>query len=128
AEEGGSAAQVRLSQSDLAGARAERERRRGEREQALRQLELLLGRYPAAKVREAAKLPPMPGPPPAGLPSELLLRRPDILEAERRLAAAGRRVDEAERARFPGIRLTGSLGTATDELGKVLSSDYGVWA
>lgn len=128
AEEGGSAAQVRLAQSDLAATRAELDRRRGERDQALRQLELLLGRYPAAKVTEATELPPMPPPPPVGLPSELLLRRPDIMDAERRLAAAGMRVKEAELARFPSISLTGSLGTSTDELGKILGSDYGVWS
>uniref|UniRef100_UPI00186742B7 efflux transporter outer membrane subunit n=1 Tax=Luteolibacter marinus TaxID=2776705 RepID=UPI00186742B7 len=128
ADEGGSAAQVRLSQSDLASGRAELERRRGDREQALRQLELLLGRYPSASIRDAAKMPSMPSSPPVGLPSELLLRRPDILEAERRLAAAGRRVDEARKARFPSIRLTGGLGTSTDELSKILSSDYGVWS
>lgn len=128
AEEGGSAAQVRLSQSDLASGRAELERRRSDQKQALRQLELLLGRYPAAAIREGAKLPSMPSSPPVGLPSELLLRRPDILEAERRLAASGRRVDEARKARFPSIRLTGGLGTATDQLSKILSSDFGVWS
>ena len=126
--EGGSAAQVRLSQSDLATSRAQLEARRGDRDQALRQLELLLGRYPAARIRDVAKLPPMPSRPPVGLPSELLLRRPDILAAERQLAAAGRRLDEAEKARFPSIRLTGSMGTTTDQLGDLLSSDFGVWS
>jgi multidrug efflux system outer membrane protein len=126
--EGGSAAQVRLSQSDLASSRAALEARRGDREQALRQLELLLGRYPAARVREVERLPAMPPPPPVGLPSELLLRRPDILAAERQLAAAGRRLDQAEKARFPELSLTGSLGTATDQLGDLLSSGFGVWS
>lgn len=128
AEEGGSAAQVRLAQSDLAATRAELDRRKGERDQALRQLELILGRYPAAKIRDGARLPSMPKAPPVGLPSELLLRRPDIMEAERRLAAAGLRTKEAELARFPSIRLTGTLGTSTDDLGRILSSDYGVWS
>jgi NodT family efflux transporter outer membrane factor (OMF) lipoprotein len=126
--EGGSAAQVRLSQSDLAASRAALEARRGDREQALRQLELLLGRYPAARIREVAELPAMPPAPPVGLPSELLLRRPDILAAERQLAAAGRRLDEADKARFPALSLTGGLGTATDQLGDLLSSDFGVWS
>lgn len=128
ADEGGSAAQLRLSQSDLASEKAELERRRGDREQALRQLELLLGRYPSATIRDTATMPPMPSPPPVGLPSELLLRRPDILDAERRLAASGKRSDQAVKARFPSIRLTGSLGTSTDELSKILSSDFGVWS
>ena len=127
AEDGGSAAQVRLSETELATAKADLERRRGERERALRQLELLLGRYPSGAVSGAARLPKLPPAPPAGLPSELLLRRPDILQSERRLAAAGRRSDQAVKARYPSINLTGSLGTTTDQLEKILSSSSGVW-
>lgn len=128
AEDGGSAAQVRLSETELATAKSDLERRRGERERALRQLELLLGRYPSGQVTAAARMPKLPPPPPAGLPSELLLRRPDILAAERRLAAAGRRSDQAAKARYPSISLTGSLGTSTDQLEKILSSSAGVWS
>jgi multidrug efflux system outer membrane protein len=73
-------------------------------------------------------LPKLPSPPPAGLPSELLLRRPDLLEAERRLAAAGRRRDQSVKALYPSISLTGSLGTTTDQLEKILSSSNGVWS
>lgn len=128
AEDGGSAAQVRLSETELATAKSDLERRRGERERALRQLELLLGRYPSGAVAGAARMPKLPPAPPAGLPSELLLRRPDILQSERRLAAAGRRSDQAVKARYPSISLTGSLGTTTDQLEKILSSSSGVWS
>lgn len=128
AEDGGSAAQVRLSETELATAKSDLERRRGERERALRQLELLLGRYPSGAVAGAARLPKLPSAPPAGLPSELLLRRPDILQSERLLAAAGRRSDEAVKALYPSINLTGSLGTTTDQLEKILGSSSGVWA
>ncbi|QJE97829.1 efflux transporter outer membrane subunit [Luteolibacter luteus] len=128
AEDGGSAAQVRLTETELSSAKSELESRKGERERALRQLELLLGRYPSGNVATAAKLPKLPPPPPAGLPSELLLRRPDLLAAERRLAAAGRRADQAEKALYPSISLTGSLGTSTDQLEKILSSSAGVWS
>ena len=128
AEDGGSAAQVRLSETELATAKSDLERRRGERERALRQLELLLGRYPSGDIAGSARLPALPPVPPAGLPSELLLRRPDLLEAERRLAAAGRRSDQAAKALYPSIRLTGGLGTSTDQLEKILSSSAGVWS
>jgi len=128
AEDGGSAAQVRLSETELSSARSDLERRKGERERALRQLELLLGRYPSGNVAAAARLPGLPQPPPSGLPSELLLRRPDLLEAERRLAAAGRRKDQSVKALYPSISLTGSLGTTTDQLEKILSSSAGVWS
>ncbi|MCW1924818.1 TolC family protein [Luteolibacter arcticus] len=128
AEDGGSAAQVRLSETELATTRSDLERRRGERERALRQLELLLGRYPSGNVAAAAKLPKLPPAPPSGLPSELLLRRPDILAAERQLAAAGRRHDQAVKALYPSFSLTGSLGTSTDQLEDILKSSAGVWS
>jgi outer membrane protein TolC len=66
--------------------------------------------------------------PPAGLPSELLLRRPDIIAAERRLAAAGGRTRSAKLARFPSLRLSGSAGTTTDALGDIANSDFGIWS
>ena len=128
ADDGGSAAQVRLSETEWAASKSELERRRGERERALRQLELLLGRYPSGHVAGSARLPKLPPVPPAGLPSELLLRRPDVLAAERRLSAAGRRSEQAAKALYPSIRLSGGLGGATDELGEILGSSAGVWS
>ena len=76
------------------------------REQALRALELLLGRYPAAAATISPQLPPQPDALPGGLPSELLERRPDVIAAERRIAAAFNRVGEAKAARLPAIALT----------------------
>ena len=76
------------------------------REQALRSLELLLGRYPAAEIAVAQRLAPMPAPVPMGMPSELLERRPDVVAAERRVAAAFNRVGEAKAAQLPRISLT----------------------
>jgi outer membrane protein, multidrug efflux system len=67
-------------------------------------------------------------PVPAGLPAELLVRRPDLLAAERRLAAAGLSVDEARAARLPAIRLTGSAGRSSQELEDLLDSDFTVWS
>lgn len=128
AEQGGTAADLRLAQSDLATAEATLAQREGERDSAIRRLEVLLGRYPSGSLTGSAKLPGVPKRPPAGLPSELLLRRPDILVAERRFAATGQRVKEARLAFYPSFSLTGSLGTATDDLGRVLDSDFGVWS
>ncbi|HEX6974960.1 MAG TPA: TolC family protein, partial [Vicinamibacterales bacterium] len=76
------------------------------REQALRALELLLGRYPSAEIDVAATLPALVEGVPAGLPSALLERRPDVIAAERRVAAAFNRVGEAKAARLPTIALT----------------------
>jgi multidrug efflux system outer membrane protein len=66
------------------------------REQAIRSLELLLGRYPAAALDVSPQLPRQPDLVPAGLPSTLLERRPDVLAAQRRVAAAFNRVQESE--------------------------------
>jgi len=127
-EDGGSAAQVRLTEAEVAVGESLLAERRQERDRAIRQLELLLGRYPSGKSIENARLPAMPGTAPAGLPSELLMRRPDILAAERRLAAEGGRKRQAQLARFPSLQLTGSMGTTTDSLGSILKSDFGVWS
>src|SRR4029077_9506677 len=70
-------------------------------EQTLRALELLLGRYPAAELQARLDLPALPGPVPAGLPLEMLERRPDMVAADRRVAAAFNRVGEAKAARLP---------------------------
>jgi outer membrane protein TolC len=66
------------------------------REQSLRALESLLGRYPSAEIKVADRFSAMPDFVPAGIPSQLLERRPDVVAAERRVAAAegARRVDQ----------------------------------
>ena len=66
------------------------------REQAIRALELLLGRYPSAAAATTPQLPGFPGEVPAGLPSELLERRPDVIAAERRVAAAFNRIQRGQ--------------------------------
>lgn len=83
---------------------------------ALRALEVLLGRYPGAEVQTAARLPSLPGPVPAGLPSELLERRPDVVAAERRVAAAFNLTQEAKAARLPKLSLTATFGAVSSEL------------
>lgn len=123
-----SASQLRLAETDVATAEATLAQRQGQRDEALRQLEILLGRYPSAGITAAAEMPELAQPPPAGLPSELLLRRPDILAAERRLAAAGRRTEQARLAFFPSFPLTASAGQSTDQLRNIFDSDFGVWS
>lgn len=128
AENGGSAAELRLAETELGINEALLEQRRGEREQAIRQIEVLLGRYPEGAIADADFLPAIPAMPPAGLPSELLLRRPDILEAERRFASSGKLVKQARLAFYPSFSITGSGGTTTDTLNDILNSDFGVWS
>jgi outer membrane protein, multidrug efflux system len=65
---------------------------------------------------------------PAGLPSDLLLRRPDLVQAEQQLVAANARVAVARSAYFPSIRLTGSLGSESAELGDLFTGPAGLWS
>jgi multidrug efflux system outer membrane protein len=86
------------------------------RENAQRALELLLGRYPAAEVALAAQLTRLPPPLPAGLPSQLLERRPDVVAAERRVALAFNRVGESKAAMLPRISLTAGGSSISSDL------------
>lgn len=64
---------------------------------------------------------------PAGLPSDLLQRRPDILAAEHELKAANASIGAARAAFFPSITLTGSTGFGSTELGNLFSGDGFTW-
>ena len=93
------------------------------------ELSVLLGNNPVMIVRgrplNEQMLPPEV---PAGLPSELLERRPDILQAEKTLAAATARIGVAKASRFPRLTITGFLGVASPALSKILlsGSEFGV--
>ena len=92
-----------------------------------RALEILLGRYPAAAIAVSAQLPPLPDAVPGGLPSELLERRPDVVAAERRVAAAFNRIHEAKAARLPTIKLTTGVSAISSELFVLKERDNPVW-
>jgi multidrug efflux system outer membrane protein len=65
---------------------------------------------------------------PAGLPSELLQRRPDILEAEHTLRAANADIGAARAAFFPTVTLTASVGTQSAQLSQLFGAGTGVWS
>ena len=65
---------------------------------------------------------------PAGAPSELLTRRPDIVEAEHTLRAANAYVGSARAAFFPAITLTASAGTSSSQLSSLFKAGTGAWA
>jgi NodT family efflux transporter outer membrane factor (OMF) lipoprotein len=84
--------------------------------QSLRALELLLGRYPSAELAVPAQFGSLAASVPAGLPSELLERRPDVIAAQNRVAAAFNRVEQAKAARLPRFSLNGSVSSFTSDL------------
>jgi len=83
---------------------------------ALRALELLLGRYPSAELAARHDLPPLPGPVPVGMPLAMLERRPDMIAAERRAAAAFNRIGEAKAAMLPSFALNASASAIGSEV------------
>ncbi|MBL8251447.1 MAG: efflux transporter outer membrane subunit [Candidatus Competibacter sp.] len=66
--------------------------------------------------------------PPAGLPSETLLRRPDVQAAEHRLRAANANIGAARAAYFPSISLTGSMGSASGDLSRLFGGGTWLWS
>jgi NodT family efflux transporter outer membrane factor (OMF) lipoprotein len=117
-----------LSRANAATFRDSVEKFKLARTQALRAIEALLGRYPSATVDVASELAVPPPPVPAGLPSELLERRPDVVAANRRVAAAFYGIEEAKAARLPKISLTGSVNDISSELFVLQDRDNPVWS
>ncbi|MEH6625278.1 MAG: efflux transporter outer membrane subunit [Motiliproteus sp.] len=92
-----------------------------------RDLELLLGRYPAGQVNSATELPSLPAPVPAGLPSALLERRPDIRAAALRFDRSLALLSRAHKDRFPSLRLSGDVGINSDNLADFLKGNSLIW-
>jgi len=97
-------------------------------QQAVRAIETLVGRYPAAALEVPAALSAQPPAVPVGLPSELLERRPDVIAAERRVAAAFNNVAEANAARLPKIALTASLSSISSDVFVLKDQNYPVFS
>lgn len=116
-----------LARSDLAKAKDSLASAKGGKRDALRALELLLGRYPGADIEIRTELPAVPAPPPAGIPSAILERRPDIIAVERRIAASINTVNQAHAAKLPTVSLSGSLGGASNSLSNLLSPTNVAW-
>ncbi|MCB9903293.1 MAG: efflux transporter outer membrane subunit [Planctomycetes bacterium] len=119
--------ELRLAENNLAGAESLLYFRAEQIERVARQLQILTGVYPDGVV-EADELPGDPAAIPAGVPSDLLRRRPDLASAEARLAAADYRLWEARKALWPSIRLTASAGRTSAELEDLLKESFDVWS
>jgi outer membrane protein, multidrug efflux system len=130
-----------IGQYDLAQAKAERDAVVAEIatvKRAVSQFEsalaLVVGRSPRdvftpAVAREPSidKLLAVPTVP-AGLPSDVLERRPDVRQVEKQLVAASLRIDRARADYFPSLTLTGQLGTESIELSRIASGPALIWS
>lgn len=112
------------------GARAELARYAGRVAQATNALTLLVGAPPDRALLPVGFVHPVTGlaPLPAELPSEVLLRRPDVRASEHELRAANANIGAARAAFFPSITLTGSIGSASDELSGLFAGGTQVWS
>lgn len=117
-------AEIELAVASAAVAAAERQVAQTEHA-----LSLLLGRNPG-RITRGLPLEQQAVPPdiPAGLPSELLQRRPDVLASEASLAAQTARIGIAEALRWPSISLTGALGFESQELSTLTDSGSDFWS
>ncbi|QIK95373.1 efflux transporter outer membrane subunit [Sphingomonas sp. HDW15A] len=91
-------------------------------------LSVLIGRNPGPIARTTTLNDLSTPAIPAGLPSDLLLRRPDILQAEQQLIASNALIGSARALFFPRITLTGLLGLASPSLGKLFSGHAHTWS
>lgn len=94
---------------------------------ALRALEVMAGQYPAAHHAFSKQYVPIPPPVPAGVPAQLIERRPDLRAAAEEVRAAFNLVHEARAARLPRISLTAGAGRSSNDLIKLLGNKPGFW-
>ena len=112
---------IESTRSDIA-------KRQGELAQANNALQLLLGSYgklPQAQTVNSDSLQSVKLP--AGLSSQILLQRPDIMEAEHALMAANANIGAARAAFFPSISLTSGISTASSDLSSLFNASSGMW-
>ena len=120
---------VRQARRTLAQAKAAMPALRQDLGTVQQALAVLLGRYPETRPPR----PPRPDPlvqlasVPPGLPSDLLLRRPDIRAAEASIIALNALVGVAKASRFPRIALTGAFGYTSDELDRLVRPESELW-
>jgi multidrug efflux system outer membrane protein len=118
---------IRL-QTDQAAANGDLVARKLDRDRIARSLEVLIGRYPSAALEASQQLPPMPVPIAAGLPSNLLERRPDIQAAALRVTASDDRLLAAKKNLLPRFTLNASGGTQSKYRDLLFDDDSFTWS
>jgi multidrug efflux system outer membrane protein len=120
---------VARAETELASTEAESAALRNRHSMVKNALALLVGEAASGfELLDSALAAAEPPRVPAGLPSELLERRPDIAAAERSLAAANARIGVAKAAFFPAISLTGGVGGASGDIDRLFNADSRIWS
>jgi NodT family efflux transporter outer membrane factor (OMF) lipoprotein len=119
---------IDLAQTQLAGARAQNTDLHIARAQFEHSIAMLTGQTPASVELEATKISAPPPPIPIGIASQLLERRPDIAETERRIAVANSNVGLAMTAYYPTLTLTASAGLLSSHLTTLFQYASRVWS
>ena len=123
----GTGQDIALSSANLAAVEDHLLDLKGAERDAVRALELLLGRYPGASLEVADLLPSLPLPPAAGVPSELLERRPDIIAAERAVAAAFNRSAQAQAAFLPRFVINNQIAAGAHSISDLFNPGIFAW-
>lgn len=123
-----SALDVHLARSNVASQQSRVAAQRLTRDRAIQALEVLLGRVPTTALAVREELPALPAFTGAGLPSELLQRRPDLLAAERRLKAADETALAAYKAQYPRFSLSTSVSSRAEEVENLLDLESVIWS
>lgn len=122
----GSSLELRQLRTEVASAGADLEARRRATQKASRTLELLLGRYPGAELKANPHLPKLNQPIPAGIPAEVVERRPDLKAAKARVQSAEKTARANRKAWLPSIGLTASTGTVSGEFEDLMENNLRV--
>ncbi len=122
------ALEISLSRADIARVQSNILANERQRDVSKRTLETLMGRYPSGSIDGLSSMPTISREVPIGLPSELMLRRPDLLAAEAKVDAGLKNLAASRKALLPAIRITGGAGTATtDEFVDIFDVQNLVW-
>ncbi|MGB0643950.1 MAG: TolC family protein, partial [Akkermansiaceae bacterium] len=119
---------VQFARNNVANSKRSLSVRQLGRDNAARNLEVLLGRYPAATINSSTDLPSLSESIPIGLPSKLLERRPDLEAARARLVASAQNAEAARKSLLPNLRLTGGSSNGSDTFRRAFDPNFLVYS
>lgn len=119
---------VQFARNNVANSNRSLSARNLDRDNAARNLEVLLGRYPAASIDSSDQLPYLSESIPVGLPSSLLERRPDLEAARARLFASAQSAEAARKNLLPNIRITGSASNGSNTFRQTFDPNFLIYS